>query len=90
IIPLVQYAITQYDDKFNENEIFDPSQKFTYTPDADNNDAYVVFIIGETARWDHMGLLGYSRQTNPLLSKEKNLVAFKGRSCDTATKLSLR
>ncbi len=35
-------------------------------------------------------MLGYNRDTTPKLSKEKNLVAFRGESCDTATKLSLR
>jgi KDO II ethanolaminephosphotransferase len=50
----------------------------------------MVFVIGETTRWDHMGMLGYDRDTTPKLSKEKNLVAFRGESCDTATKLSLR
>jgi len=37
-----------------------------------------------------MGILGYERDTTPRLSKENNLVAFRGESCDTATKLSLR
>lgn len=50
----------------------------------------MVFILGETARWDHMGLLGYQRDTTPQLSKERNLVAFRGQSCDTSTKLSMR
>ena len=50
----------------------------------------MVFIIGETTRWDHMGILGYNRNTTPKLAQEKNLVAFRGTSCDTATKLSLR
>jgi len=35
-------------------------------------------------------MLGYERDTTPKLSQEKNLVAFRGESCDTATKLSLR
>src|SRR5690606_13887343 len=51
---------------------------------------YVVFVIGETTRWDHMGILGYDRDTTPKLAQEKNLVAYRGYSCDTATKLSLR
>ncbi|STT82541.1 phosphoethanolamine transferase [Klebsiella pneumoniae] len=46
----------------------------------------MVFIIGETTRWDHMGILDYSRNTTPELEKEKNLVAFRGYLCDTATK----
>ncbi|NQF22274.1 DUF882 domain-containing protein, partial [Enterobacter hormaechei] len=47
-------------------------------------------VIGETTRWDHMGILGYDRDTTPKLAQEKNLVAYRGYSCDTATKLSLR
>ncbi|MEX1761135.1 kdo(2)-lipid A phosphoethanolamine 7''-transferase, partial [Escherichia coli] len=56
----------------------------------DIDDTYVVFIIGETTRWDHMGILGYNRDTTPKLAQEKNLIAYRGYSCDTATKLSLR
>ena len=33
---------------------------------------------------------GYERNTTPKLAQEKNLAAFRGYSCDTATKLSLR
>lgn len=47
-------------------------------------------LLARQQRWDHMGLFGYERQTNPLLSQEKNLIALKGISCDTATKLSLK
>ncbi|MEQ4922488.1 kdo(2)-lipid A phosphoethanolamine 7''-transferase [Proteus hauseri] len=90
IIPLFQYGITRYDDTFNNQSLFNPADHFTYLPSKANDDVYVVFIIGETARWDHMGLLGYERDTNPLLTQEKNLVAFRGISCDTATKLSLK
>lgn len=54
------------------------------------DDTYIVFVIGETTRHDHMSLFGYPRETTPWLAREKNLVALQGRSCDTATKLSLR
>ena len=37
-----------------------------------------------------MGILGYDRDTTPKLAQEKNTVAYRGYSCDTATKLSLR
>ncbi|KER02334.1 kdo(2)-lipid A phosphoethanolamine 7''-transferase [Photorhabdus temperata] len=84
------YITTATDEYLNQNELFDPTQKFTYVAPQGINDTYVIFIIGETARWDHMGILGYERDTTPLLSKEPNLVAFRGESCDTATKLSLR
>ncbi|MDO1900634.1 sulfatase-like hydrolase/transferase, partial [Escherichia coli] len=53
-------------------------------------DTYVAFIIGDTTRWDHMGIFGYERNTTPKLAQAKYLAAFCGYSCDTATKLSLR
>ncbi|WP_428944721.1 kdo(2)-lipid A phosphoethanolamine 7''-transferase [Pantoea sp. FN060301] len=85
------FAYTSYDEKMDSESLLDPAKEFTYTPPAAGlDDTYVVFVIGETTRWDHMGLLGYERDTTPKLSQEKNLVAFRGESCDTATKLSLR
>ncbi|MDX5629923.1 MULTISPECIES: kdo(2)-lipid A phosphoethanolamine 7''-transferase [unclassified Brenneria] len=84
------FAYTKYDENQDEANLFDPGKHFTYLPPTGIDDTYVVFIIGETTRWDHMGLLGYERDTTPLLSKEKNLVAFRGKSCDTSTKLSMR
>ncbi|MFU0944776.1 kdo(2)-lipid A phosphoethanolamine 7''-transferase [Kluyvera ascorbata] len=84
------YGWTQIDESTDTRELFDPSKKFTYVAPKDIDDTYMVFIIGETTRWDHMGLFGYERNTTPGLAKENNLVAFRGYSCDTATKLSLR
>lgn len=84
------YAWAKVDESSNSRSLLNPAKKFTYTAPADLEDTYVVFIIGETTRWDHMGILGYSRDTTPKLAQEKNLVAFRGESCDTATKLSLR
>ncbi|SFU11954.1 phosphatidylethanolamine:Kdo2-lipid A phosphoethanolamine transferase [Kosakonia arachidis] len=84
------YAWAQVDESSGNKSLINPATKFTYVAPKDIDDTWVVFIIGETTRWDHMGLLGYSRNTTPNLAKEKNLVAFRGYSCDTATKLSLR
>ncbi len=84
------FAYTRYDESQDEANMFDPGKNFTYVPPAGIDDTYVVFIVGETTRWDHMGILGYERDTTPKLSQEKNLVAFRGESCDTSTKLSLR
>ncbi|SFR12950.1 MULTISPECIES: kdo(2)-lipid A phosphoethanolamine 7''-transferase [unclassified Enterobacter] len=83
------YAWAQVDES-SDKSLINPATKYSYVAPGDLDDTYVVFIIGETTRWDHMGLLGYERNTTPLLSQEKNLVAFRGTSCDTATKLSLR
>ncbi|SCB82890.1 kdo(2)-lipid A phosphoethanolamine 7''-transferase [Kosakonia oryziphila] len=84
------YAWAQVDESSGNKSLINPATKFTYVAPKDIDDTWVVFIIGETTRWDHMGLLGYSRDTTPKLAKEKNLVAFRGYSCDTATRLSLR
>ncbi|MFW0975712.1 kdo(2)-lipid A phosphoethanolamine 7''-transferase [Leclercia pneumoniae] len=84
------YAWAQVDESSDNKSLMNPAKKFSYQAPADIDDTYVVFIIGETTRWDHMGMLGYERDTTPKLAQEKNLVAFRGYSCDTATKLSLR
>jgi len=84
------YAWAQVDESSDNKSLMNPAKKFTYQAPSDIDDTYVVFIIGETTRWDHMGMLGYERDTTPKLAQEKNLVAFRGTSCDTATKLSLR
>lgn len=84
------FAWTHIDETLDSQELLDPAKKFTYVAPPGIDDTYVVFVIGETTRWDHMGMLGYDRDTTPKLSKEKNLVAFRGELCDTSTKLSLR
>lgn len=84
------YAWARVDESSDNNSLLNPAKKFTYQAPQNVDDTYVVFIIGETTRWDHMGIFGYERNTTPKLAQEKNLAAFRGYSCDTATKLSLR
>ena len=49
-----------------------------------------VLVVGESARAENFGLLGYNRDTNPELSKEKGLVAFSNvTSCGTETAVSV-
>lgn len=84
------YGWAKFDESSDNRSLFNPAKAFTYIAPEGLDNTYVVFIIGETTRWDHMGILGYSRNTTPKLASEKNLVAFRGHSCDTATKLSLR
>ncbi len=84
------FAYTRADEEMDSRDLVNPAQKFTYVAPPGIDDTYVVFVIGETTRWDHMGILGYNRDTTPKLAQEKNLVAFRGESCDTSTKLSLR
>lgn len=84
------FAYSSYSQAEDTKNLFDPAKHFTYVPPTDVKDLYVVFVIGESARRDHMGLYGYARDNTPNLDKEKNLVALQGYSCDTSTKLSLR
>jgi len=50
----------------------------------------MVFVVGETARADHFGLNGYTRNTTPLLSKRSDLYSFEDAvSCGTSTAYSV-
>ncbi len=52
---------------------------------TDNEKAVVVLVIGESARKANFQLYGYQRDTNPLLSKQKDLKVFQANSCATYT-----
>ncbi len=39
-------------------------------------DVNFIFILGESVRADHMQLNGYQRETNPKLSKRKNIISY--------------
>ena len=49
---------------------------FGLKPKVDNDEEVYVLVIGETARANNMGLYGYERNTTPLLSRRRNLVAY--------------
>ncbi len=47
-------------------------------------------MVGETARWDHFALNGYSKPTNPMLSKVEGLINYsQAYSCGTDTAQSV-
>ncbi|WP_158219687.1 kdo(2)-lipid A phosphoethanolamine 7''-transferase [Ideonella sp. A 288] len=71
------------------NQLSDPAERFTYLERSPLDHVTVVLVIGETTRHDHLGLLGYNRDTTPRLRGEAGLVAFRAESCDTSTRLSL-
>jgi lipid A ethanolaminephosphotransferase len=49
-----------------------------------------VLVVGESARADHFGVLGYGRDTTPNLAKEQGLLAFSDvHSCGTETAVSV-
>lgn len=66
--------------KQNEKEILLPKATI-----IDSKKAIVVLVIGESARRENFSLYGYSKNTNPLLSKMKNLYTFDANSCATYT-----
>lgn len=48
-----------------------------------------IMVVGETARADHFSLNGYDRNTNPLLSKEDNILFVEAEACGTSTAFSV-
>ncbi len=52
---------------------------------ADDEKAVVVLVIGESARKANFQLYGYGRDTNPLLSQQKDLKVYQATSCATYT-----
>lgn len=65
------YAWAQVDESSDNKSLMNPAKKFTYVAPKNLDDTYVVFIIGETTRWDHMGIFGYERNTTPRLAQRK-------------------
>lgn len=58
-------------------------------PAADRGRELIILVVGEAARADRFSLNGYSRPTNPLLSKEEVIFYSQVNSCDTSTATSL-
>jgi lipid A ethanolaminephosphotransferase len=52
---------------------------------TDDEKTVVVLVIGESARKANFQLYGYQRDTNPLLSKRKDLKVYQANSCATYT-----
>jgi lipid A ethanolaminephosphotransferase len=57
---------------------------------AHGRKSLTVLVVGESARAENFGILGYSRDTTPKLSKEDGLIAFTDvHSCGTETAVSV-
>ena len=52
------------------------SFRFGITPKDSLPDALYMVVIGETARYDHLGINGYTRNTTPCLSQRTHLISF--------------
>lgn len=57
---------------------------------AHGRKSLTVLVVGESARAENFGILGYDRDTTPKLSKEAGLIAFTNvHSCGTETAVSV-
>lgn len=60
------------------------------TPAASHKPTLFILVVGETSRAQNTGLYGYEKNTNPLLSKQSDLLAFAHTtSCGTNTATSV-
>ncbi len=77
----------------NLAQLSERSRNFTFgarQADVDSKPEIVVMVIGESSRYDRWSLNGYERDTNPLLSKEPNLVPLQDMITSvSATRLSV-
>ena len=74
------YRVVSFSQDEQAEEILLPDGKIT-----DDEKAVVVLVIGESARKANFQLYGYQRDTNPLLSKQKELKVFQCNACATYT-----
>lgn len=59
-------------------------------PSQSGKPRVMILIVGETARAQNFSLYGYERETNPLLSRNKEIITFKDvTACGTSTAVSL-
>ena len=58
-------------------------------PQEDVHRELVVFVVGETARADHLALNGYDRPTNPRLSREGVISLSRMTACGTTTSIAV-
>ena len=74
---------------FNGAQLFTKIGEDAAIHPPSNDRELIILVVGETARADRFSLNGYSRNTNPLLSKE-SIVSFTNvASCGTSTAISV-
>ena len=83
-------ALNAYENVTRQQKLINPADKYKYRASANLDGTYLVIVIGESARYDRMGILGHSRQNTPEMMKTENLAAMQATSCNTTTNLSLQ
>jgi KDO II ethanolaminephosphotransferase len=81
---------SKYESLARHRRLLNPADQFTYRTSIDLDGTYLVIVIGESARYDRMGILGHSRLNTPEMARTANLVAMQATSCNTSTRLSLQ
>ncbi|MEO8164940.1 MAG: kdo(2)-lipid A phosphoethanolamine 7''-transferase [Betaproteobacteria bacterium] len=89
ITGLALSALNSYEGAARQQNLVNPADQFSYRASTNLDGTYLVVIIGESARYDRMGILGHSRANTPEMLKIENLTAMHATSCNTSTKLSL-
>lgn len=87
---LAMSGLSKYESAVRRTRLMDPAKNFTYRAGTDLDGTYLVIVIGESARYDRMGILGHSRSNTPEMARTANLVSMQATSCNTSTKLSLQ
>ncbi len=65
------------------------TNKFTFNDLSLIENITGVLVIGESARYDHLSINGYKKNTMPYLSSLSNIYSFKAQSCSNHTYLSV-
>lgn len=77
----------------NDKKNIKQYEKYTINYTQKNEPINIVFILGESVNANHIGLLGYKRNTTPNLEKlsknDENFIAKKAISSSVLTKVSL-
>ena len=71
---LIDIAESEAEQRRLQKEI--ASFRFGITPKQALPDALYMVVIGETARYDHFAINGYTRNTTPCLSQNTHLISF--------------
>ena len=87
---LAMSGLSKYESAARRTRLMDPAKNFTYRAGTNLDGTYLVIVIGESARYDRMGILGHSRSNTPEMARTANLVSMQATSCNTSTKLSLQ
>jgi KDO II ethanolaminephosphotransferase len=83
-------AWSKYESVGRHKRLTNPADRFAFRTDTSLDGTYLVIVIGESARYDRMGIFGHSRPNMPELSGIPNLVALRANSFNSSTRLSLQ